>query len=226
MLGGEERLTAAQKEWTDREAVVANSKMDLLKDDKVSFAETSAAGGNSDKSCAICWKEFGAIVNRKHKCRITRRYVCDACSSKRVVLQGTETFRVSDGQFALAVADRKKMEADRIADEERARVRTVNQDRLQIRKERIDSEERKNRESLFGGMLGQVFGEADNTATQAKQVDGLSASLNETRNALNERGQRLASLGEKSEQMVDASADFAKMAKELRKKSERQGLFW
>jgi ABC-type transporter Mla subunit MlaD len=99
---------------------------------------------------------------------------------------------------------------------------------------RIQAEEQSNRDSLFGGMLDQasnfVFGDnGDNTpsasASASDQVNGLSNSLNDTRDALNERGRKLESLGEKTSEMVNASADFAKMAKELQKKSEG-GLFW
>ena len=96
--------------------------------------------------------------------------------------------------------------------------------------DRLDAEEQSNRESLFGGMLeaatNYVMGE-DQNATQAtsQQVSGLTASLDETRDALNQRGERLGTLNDKSAKMVDASADFANMAKELRKQSEG-GLFW
>ena len=97
-----------------------------------------------------------------------------------------------------------------------------------VRANRIQSEEQ-NRESLFGGVLEQatsyVFGGDEERREGSDKVQDLNQSLNETRNALNERGEKLASLGEKTSQMVNASSDFAQMAKELRKKSEG-GLFW
>lgn len=231
VLGGEERLRRAQAVWGEAPTVNASRRLDLLRDDKVSFPETRDPGGSSDKSCAICWKEFGTLVNRKHKCRATRRFVCEACSSKRVLADGKQ-FRVSDGQFLLARVDAVKDENDRaqeIADRERARMLAAEKARSQARKDRLELEEETNRESLFGGMLGQasnlVFGEEDKAKQQAEKAEGLASSLSETRDALNQRGEQLASIGEKSEKMVDASADFARMAKELRKKSEG-GFFW
>ena len=88
------------------------------------------------------------------------------------------------------------------------------------------------RESLFGWVMeaaaGLVFVEDKSTSEQtpAAQVQGLSESVGQTRNALLERGDKLDSLGEKTSQMVDASADFAKMAKELRKQSEKGFFSW
>ena len=93
----------------------------------------------------------------------------------------------------------------------------------------LEAEEQSNCNSLFRGILEQatnyVMGEEQEDSKPTDQVQDLTASLGETRSALLERGQKLSSLEEKSSQMVDASADFARMAKELRKKSER-GLFW
>lgn len=229
LLGGEERLKVPQQEWSDLKPIPATAMVDLLKDDKSSFAESDAPGGSSEKSCAICWKEFGALVNRKHKCRVTRRFVCDGCSSKRLKADGNE-FRVSDGQFLLARIDAAKemqIRQEAEAEQDQLKAAAVKRARSQIRQERLEAEDNTNRDSLFGGMLDQasnfVFG--DEEKGPAQKVQGVAASLNQTRDALNQRGEKLASLGEKSSQMVDASSDFARMAKELRKKSEG-GLFW
>jgi hypothetical protein len=102
------------------------------------------------------------------------------------------------------------------------------QARLNVRLERLEAEEAVNRDSLFGGMLEAAtsFVMGDDTPTSKTQaIHGLTSSLDQTRDALNERGERLAALNDKSAQMVDASSDFAKMATELRKQSEK-GFFW
>jgi len=228
-LGGEERLKKAQKEWDELGTVVASGGVDLLKDDKESFSETDTPGGSTDKSCAICWKEFGPLMNRKHRCRITRRFVCDDCSKKRVAEDGLE-YRITDGQFSLARVEAVKHAKERsLVEAEQERVRAV--EAAKKRSEDREAAERANRDSLFGNVVERatnfVLGaeEAEGSTPTAK-AEGLKSSLNETRNALLQRGQKLESLGEKSSQMVDASADFARMAKELRKKSESSNIFW
>jgi DNA-directed RNA polymerase subunit RPC12/RpoP len=225
----EEILREAQKVWAALGPVPVPSCTSLLEDDKASFSETDVLGGSSDKSCAICWRQFGALVNRKHKCRVSQRYVCEDCSSKRLVGTNGSQIRISDGQFLLARVDyaREKIERD-AAQAELERLRNVALEKRQAdeRRDRLADEEQGNRDSLFAGVKNFVFGEEDDTVRETdRSIQGLTASLSDTKNALNERGERLATLGEKSSQMVDASADFARMAKELRKKSEG-GLFW
>jgi hypothetical protein len=56
------------------------------------------------------------------------------------------------------------------------------------------------------------------------QVSGLMGSLSATRNAFNERGEKLNTLSEKTGALRDASEDFAKMAEELCK-SQEKGIF-
>jgi DNA-directed RNA polymerase subunit RPC12/RpoP len=234
LLGGEERLWRAREQWDEFKAVEATGKISLCVEDiRSPITDSEDPGGSSEKSCAICWKPFGSLVNRKHRCRATRRHVCDECSSKRVVQDGKD-HRVCDGQFALARVDSAEAERRRAEENlEEVRIRGLQAQKTlaQIRLERLEAEEKADRDSLFGGMLGQaatyVFGADDEEADMrpAAQVEGLAASLGETRNALLERGEKLSSLDEKSAKMVDASADFAKMAKELRRKSEA-GLFW
>ena len=204
----------------------------MLQDEKASIEDSATAGGSDCVSCAVCWSAFGSLMNRKHKCRVTRKYVCDACSTKRLV-QGTVEYRLSDGQFNLARVDASREKSERAAskkEKERSIALATEKARAAARLDRLDAEEQSNRESLFGGMLeaatNYVMGE-DQNATQAtsQQVSGLTASLDETRDALNQRGERLGTLNDKSAKLVDASADFANMAKELRKQSEG-GLFW
>lgn len=225
LLGGVNRLNLAKKEWAAIKSITATRQVTLWQDDKQSIPDSNAAGGSSEKSCAICWKAFG-ILNRKHRCRVLKRHVCDDCSTKRLVEGGVEN-RVSDGQFLLAAVDAGKAASERLqAKSEHDRIQDLQTQKSHtaLRLERLEAEENSNRDSLFGGMLEQasnyVFGEEEDAKRPARQVEGLASSLGETRDALNKRGEQLASLNDKSAQMVDASADFARMAKELRKKSE------
>ena len=198
----------------------------------MAIEDSEAPGGSDEKTCAICWKAFGTLMNRKHRCRISRRHVCDECSSKRVV-EGKEEHRVSDGQFLLARADEVREESRKLEAAKKKRMAlqqpvTTTAARL----ERLEAEESARRDSLFGGVMESmskaVFGgeEEETGESHAGSVEGLSAQLNQTRDALNERGEKLNTLADKSERLANASKDFASMAKELNRQTQNQGFFW
>jgi tetratricopeptide (TPR) repeat protein len=246
LLGGEKVLLMARKEWCTMKKVATMVTMNLADDNSV-FENATVAGGSDTVSCAICWSVFGTLLNRRHKCRVSYRYVCDDCSAKRLV-QVCSEYRLSDGQFNLARMDAIHEQQGRkvittptpatitkVANQSRASdtsSKSVDESHLAVRLERLEAEQQSNRESLFGGVLEAatnfVMGNDDvtsNTTTTSTSMDGLTESLDQTRNAFHERGERLAALNDKSAKMVDASSDFAKMAKELRKQSEK-GFFW
>jgi hypothetical protein len=228
LLGDEKRLKLAQKEWADLKSVTATNHVNVLQDDAVPFPDTCAPGGSNEKSCAICWGVFGKMMNRKHKCRVSRRFVCDDCSSKRLlafVLGNLIENRVSDGQFLLASSDaailyKDVFPASNTRDDTTALTEEVS---AVARFNRLEVSERSNRDMLFGGLIGQVFGESVEGPLDV--ATGLASTLGETRDALNDRGQKLGTMRDKSADLVDSSANFAKMARELRKKSEG-GMFW
>jgi hypothetical protein len=135
----------------------------------------------------------------------------------------------SDGQLLLAAVDAGKEASIRLhAKSEQDRIQDVRTQKSHtaLRLERLGAEESADRDSLFDGMTEKatnyVFGreEEEDAKRPAEQVEGLTASLGQTRDALNQRGEQLTTLNDKSAKMVDASSDFARMAKELRKKSE------
>ena len=219
----EEAFKQAWKYWTDLNATAASLTLNLLEDDNIAFPTSSAVGGSDEKSCAVCWKQFGALLNRKHKCRASKRFVCDDCSMKRIIRNGKQ-YRVSDGQYLRARTDVLQAETERAS-----RKLAAAEPKTAHRTERLDAQEESNRNSLFGGMLDQaaglIFGGEEQQSGSSSSLGALASSLGETRDALNQRGVRLNQLGDKSADLVDASENFAKMAKELAKQSER-GLFW
>jgi uncharacterized protein YlaI len=104
LLGGEEHLEKARESWVALKNVDATDLVSISADTKSALSDSGDPGGSDDKSCAICWKAFGTIRNQKHRCRVLRRYVCDDCSTKRLIDKAGE-HRVSDGQFLLAKGD-------------------------------------------------------------------------------------------------------------------------
>ena len=223
LLGGEDRLKEARELWSQIKTVEGTGKVAARKGSRETPGDSEAPGGSDEKSCAICWREFGALMNRKQKCEISMRYVCDDCSSKRIV-EGGKEYRLSDGQFCLARVDAVRKAGDAVA-HERARLPAKAE---KVRAERQAAEE-DNRDSLFGSIMDKaaslVLGEEDAAELTGRQVDGLASQMNQTRDALNERGEKLSSLGEKTSQLRDSSHEFAKMAKEL-ERSQKGGLFW
>ena len=221
-LLGAARLKSAEKSWRDVASVPTMSGSFSFHIDKLPIENSEAPGGSDVKSCSICWALFGTITNRKHRCRVSRRHVCNECSSK-CISDGKEDHRVSDGQFLLG---RHDFLASNNRKEVMERKRSTTTPML-AGLAKLEAQEITNRESLFGSVMGDmakaVFGEEDHT--QAKSVEGLSHSLNQTRNLLNDRGDKLNTLADKSDRLVNASKDFATMAKELNRKSQG-GFFW
>jgi DNA-directed RNA polymerase subunit RPC12/RpoP len=226
LLGGEERLNEARDHWSQIKSVKATRHLTIHREvSKSNLDDSEAPGGSDEKSCAICWTKFGTLRNRKHKCRVTLRYVCEDCSRKRVI-DGKEDHRVSDGQFCLARVDAAREAADAVAQEkEQARMRL--EKARAVRLAAVSDEE--NRDSLFSGVMEKatslVFGEEERAENTSNHVDSLASSMNQTKDALLERGNKLTSLGEKTSQLVDSSHEFAKMAKEL-ERQQKGGLFW
>jgi hypothetical protein len=223
LLGGKERLEACRKAWLEHKAVEGTGKM-IIHQDKP-LVDSTAPGGSNDKSCAICWSTFGTILNRKHKCCASLKYVCDDCSTKRIKEEGREC-RLSDGQFLLARADVARQKADKMREQKESMQQS--KDRLeQVRKQREEKEkaEQSSRDSLFGGIMDKATSLLAGEDEDVDQIGGLHASLGKTKDALNQRGERLGALSEKTEKLMNASEDFAKMAKEL-EKSQSGGMFW
>jgi DNA-directed RNA polymerase subunit RPC12/RpoP len=226
LLGGEGRLKEAKDHWSQIKSVKATRQLTIHREvSKSNLDDSEAPGGSDEKSCAICWTKFGALRNRKHKCRVTLRYVCEDCSRKRV-FDGKEEHRLSDGQFCLARVDAAREAADAVAQEkEQARMRL--EKARAVRLAAISDED--NRDSLFGNVMEKatnlVFGEEDRVENTSNQVDSLAGTMNQTKDALLERGTKLTSLGEKTSQLVDSSHEFAKMAKQL-ERQQKGGLFW
>ena len=229
VFGGMSRIKSGQKNWSAQGTIKLVRPLPSV--DKKSDGNINTPGGNDDRSCAICWKQFGPIMNRKQTCRVTGRYVSDECSTKRVVVDGKEE-RISDGQYHAARRDKaRKLEEQMEEQKEQLQQKKERMNEAKARVQAKEREERESRESLFGGFLDKatnfVMGDdlGDDQLTAEQGVTSLQASLGETRDALNQRGERLNSLAEKTERLAEASNEFAKMAKQL-EDSQRGGFFW
>ena len=214
LLGGKQRIKASQacfaamaKAHNSIQHDALNVQLDLS-----SVSDSPEPGGNDSNSCAICWAEFGVISNRKQFCQVSTRYVCNDCSSKRLV-EGGKDVRLSDGQFLMAKAKEIK----------RTLRSETNLQPAAVRKGAGQNRESKNRLSL--GLFGNKSANDDRGREQSKK-EGISStisSLSQTRDAVLERGSKLEGLADKSEALNNASLDFANMAKEL---NRQQNSWW
>lgn len=228
LLGDGDRLKEAKDHWSQIKTVEGTGRVTIRKEaSRGNLEDSEAPGGSHDKSCAICWREFGTLMNRKQKCMVSMRYLCDECSGKRIVIDNEE-HRVSDGQFCLARVDAVREAGDAVAHQKAQALRRLDKAHSSREAVSLPSDE-DNRDSLFGSILDKaaslVLGEEDAAVATGREVEGLASQMNQTRDALNERGDKLNSLSEKTSQLVDSSHEFAKMAKEL-EKSQKGGLFW
>jgi hypothetical protein len=207
LLGGASRIKSSLKSFATTSKCV---KLGLGCDVKVESTsiDSNAPGGSDVNSCAICWVEFGVISNRKHTCRVSRRYVCNDCSTKRVLVNGSEN-RISDGIYLLFMAEAQK--AYRKSQENREE---------QMQRQRLNVTQA--RQSL--GLKSACEGSASDTETvetgngklSAKEIFSNAISgIGHMKNAVLERGNKLERLGEKTQALEQASLDFANMAKEL-----------
>lgn len=136
VFGGTSRLSRLRKNWHQAKAVKAPSGCKIRgKEFPSSVPDFDLPGGSDSTNCAICWKIFGLLRNRKHICRLSRRYVCEDCSSKLVTTmdgEGTQLHRISDGQYTYSkTMSERKREQDRIELQERTRARRERIEQLQ-----------------------------------------------------------------------------------------------
>lgn len=208
LLGGKEKVKASQNKHKEMPKATNTINVQV---DMSSVPDSNEPGGSDASSCAICWSEFGLITNRKQFCHISTRYVCNDCSTKRVV-EGGRDVRVSDGQYLFAKAQATK----------RAVGHTMAQRAVANEKEPI--RESKNRVSLglFSKSSSSASADAKSEPSMKEKITSAVSGLGQTRDAVLERGSKLEGLADKTDALNKASLDFANMAKEL----ERQQNSW
>jgi hypothetical protein len=228
--------------WIEDRAVNSTDRIEIReKDDLSSVPDSKEPGGSDANSCAICWKAFkkgliGSGSKKKSICILSKRVLCEDCCSKSLDKNGT-TYKISDGQFNLARKDITR-QADEELEAENERLR---QQRLKVEMAKRAAE-REKQDDLFGGAFDSVKGFINNNVKDIKdltdnikiKVDGdeldadeeyvgLGTTLAGTRDAFNERGERLNVLRDKSAALKDGGQEYLRLAKELRMQQESRG---
>lgn len=200
LLGGANRVKISRQVFALVGKLVKNSSPTT---GTSSSLDSDAPGGSDINSCALCWSEFGIISNRKYRCRVSCRFVCNECSTKRLVEKGSEQ-RVTDGQFLLSSSEAGKAAAKTQANQE---------ERMQKQRESVTQA----RKALgLKSAIGSSIDTEDKTKLSTKdRITNAISGLGQTKDAVLERGDKLESLADKADALNQASLDFANMAKEL-----------
>ncbi len=207
LFGGSSRVNSLLKAFTNKSAKIVSA----FEIGSTSI-DSCAPGGSDSTSCAICWSEFRLVSKRKHLCRVSSKFVCQECSTKRVMVNSSE-HRISDGQYLLALADAKKMEKKAKVDQE----------------ERVPNHRRSVTQARKSLGLESKAKEATNGTTEVTETNfkdrfaNAMSGLGQAKDSVLERGAKLESLAEKTESLEQASLDFANMAKEL---NRSQNSWW
>jgi hypothetical protein len=73
--------------------------------------------------------------------------------------------------------------------------------------------------------MRKMFSEESEDHDKEEEIATVNSTLNKTRDAVIERGEKLNTLVEKSSALNDASLEFKNMAKQLAE-SQEKGFFW
>ena len=249
MLGGEEQVETLRQEWTK------DDKVDCFIEGVVKVSDKIKGGMKCDGGCEVCKARFRVIGRRKHLCNISKRWVCDDCSSKRVMIDGSEV-RVSNGLYGVVKGHtakfmKRKREMERERQERMLRaIEKEEKEAAARRRERAKggsnsgggSDDNSNRMELFGKQrqsimnavkgVGDFFSGEDSdvrtsrTSRTSRSAGSAAAAASEARDRLNERGEKLSQLSEKSEALANQSQEFARVAKALAEQERKSSNFF
>ena len=214
-FGGSEVVNVAQRAFSSSSRTVRNTGGLLIGTEAV---DSDAPGGSDSESCAITWSEFGMITNRRHLCRTSLRWVANDNSTKRIVDDNGREYRISDGQYNLAVAEAQRAET-KAAENRMASARRQRQSAVEARESLGLQGARKHNSSMVDGGNS----DKDNARSATDRISSAFSALGQARDAVLDRGDKLSSLQDKTEKLEQASLDFANMAKEL---NRSQNSWW
>jgi hypothetical protein len=210
-----------------------------------------AAAGAGGGACVLCGDAFHAITKRPQHCQLCGHQVCGACSSKRLPLavpgSSGEAARVCDGCFtwgnhqiaaALAAeAERGNKEKDKegafSGPEAVARARQRREEALAAQAQQEAAEQKE----LFGAaaalgekamswLRGGGDGQGDERRQRQQAAARVTGQMEEVRRGLEQRGERIENLADRTEELVNSSAQFAAMARQLNEQNKGWGGLW
>lgn len=139
------------------------------------------------------------------------------CSNATLYLQ--QALRVCDGCFNRAFSEVESFKSSKFLSEIKP---------IEIKANFSKPSDAENRQTLFTSSK-EKSGETlpqDKIVQQQGSAAAAVSVLSEARQNLEQRGERLTQLSEKSEKLASASNEFANMAKQLRKQQQQKNTWW
>lgn len=182
--------------------------------------ETKSYGSKSLNStvCDLCGFIF-TMFRRQHHCRLCNGSCCDDCSKKRISVEFSQV-NVSTLHYVEKCSFLCKVRVcdccynrtlGIVEDIQHADSRVVSISQSSRRSIRQDISDHKM--SLFGNSNSNISNE-QSTAGQSKTAATMSL-MNDTYEKLQERGEKLNRLADRTEDMVNQASEFARLAKQL-----------
>lgn len=187
------------------------------------YAPGKAWGDGDPPNCLYCGLKFGLLKHRHH-CRSCHTAVCGDCGSKNFPMRpqgsgrssATSASRVCDGCFTRLCSDASAARAT-------AAERAAQAAKVQAGAEAQIAAARG--ELLSGGGSAAAAGSSPDGAAQTSAAATLAA-LGEAKQKLNERGEKLATLEEKTSMLMQNADAFAEMAAKLAEQERRKAGRW
>ena len=211
----------AAAEWA-RDALVSAEALGFQSNSLL--VETEEAPRTQD-ACQLCQAPF-SLFKRQHHCRMCNILCCDDCSKKRVTVEGS-TQRCCDSCFnILARKEQQRREEHLKAQTERSKTDALQKKIAHHMQKKEGGRGNGGGADQHADKKKELFNKAvvkedkpGKTPAASNNLSATMASMNELKDAMVERGEKLDRVNEKSDQMKNAASDFAKLAKQLNQKS-------
>ena len=209
----------------------------IVKDFLNSIESESSTASNSCHLCSIGYSMF----RRKYNCSTCNIECCDECSKKRLILSSTSgkgKVRSCDTCYnvikALIVQAQKEQSLKKSLKNNSKTISGssggsngsglyIGNGNSSNGNETISTK----RASLFGGSKVKTTSPTPPSASlSSDRAQTTQASLAETRNALEKRGEKLEQLSDKSGRLMEASNEFAKLAEKLKQQQKSSFFGW
>ena len=229
-------LKALRQKWSDIDEALETSttiwqNKGVLSTSGVNIERMSLEKDESTKKMCQCCGFTFTFFKRKQKCSICNLGYCDACSRKKVSSNDTSNARCCDSCYN---------RINKLCGEESERLFMAGQLKNLPSSSSIDNQKdldiKKKKEDLMRGAVkvngssGNPRGESTSDKKKASEIyseggmSALKAHLGEAHDKLQQRGEKLSELNDKSDRLKSSANEFAKLAQQLNK--DRANSWW
>jgi len=249
----EASISLGSGSWKAKGGVSVPSDFEASLMDKALWSNGDSMGDNTSKRCTLCSDQF-SFTKRQHHCRHCGRLICGNCSSKKLLLPTTDTLklsstdsvRVCDGCFNKIKTDMVAKAAMQqqhppAAPSSTRRRSSAADEQAKFDKDKWELLGRSTEDAASGGPAGTARALADRAMgwltgdTEQKQTSAganvqksrlLASEMDQLKDGLNRRGEKLSNLADKTSELADSSAQFAALAKALNEQQSNKFSLW